>query len=385
MKIIILTDVYLPYVGGGQVFLSNVVSRLCQKKDMEIEILTRRLIVDAKAVVQNEILENGRLKITRLGIPAKWNNIFSRLAYIFLASAYLMNKKFDLIDAQAFIGGVPGKIISILKRKPVILTVHGTSLEIGRAGILEKLILTKIKYNVEISAAANFLKIKNINKNIKVVNPGVDSDFYKPDFSKKEKNRILFVGRLQKVKGTETLYQCINLSAKNRSASHVSVAQKGERKDLADTFIPSNCKWVIVGDGEEMDTVMSKVKKENIKNVEFKGSLSHKKTLEEYQKASLFVLPSESEGFPLTLLEALSCGLPCVASNVGDIAVLIKDNVNGYTVKQGNSNDFAKNIKNILKDDKLREQMAVNNREKAKNYSWDETSDKIYKIYKQYD
>lgn len=186
MKIIVLTDVYLPYFGGGQLYLSNIVSRLCKRKDVKIEIVTRKLKIDKEIIDKSEKLENGKLTITRLGYSASWNSIFSRIVYIFLAVNYLLNKDFDLIDAQAFIGAIPGKIISFIKKKPVILMVHGTTLETGHAGLIEKIILTKIKYDAQISAASNFLKLKNINHNISVVNPGVDTNFYKPDFSKKK-------------------------------------------------------------------------------------------------------------------------------------------------------------------------------------------------------
>lgn len=359
MKIVILTDVYLPYLGGGQIYLSNVVRNLCKRTGVEIEIVTRKLIVDGKTSVKNESGYDGRLKITRLGFRAEWNNIFARLSYIFLSIFYLLNKNFDLIDAQAFIGGIPGKIASIIKRKPVILTVHGTSLEIGRAGILEKLILTKIKYNIIISAASNFLKFKNNNKNISIVNPGVDTSFYKPDLSKRVPDRILFVGRLQKIKGTETLFNCIS-----------------KTKHL-------NYKWAVVGDGEEMNNLKNKTKTSHIRDVEFKGSLSREKVLEEYRKASVFFLPSESEGFPLTLLEAMSCGLPCVASSVGDAPKIIENGKNGFTVSPGNVSKFIEKIQLVMKNRSLLKQMTENNIAKSKNYSWDETANKIYKIYKQ--
>lgn len=361
MKIIILTDVYLPYVGGGQIYLSNVLQHICKQNDIEIEIVTRKLIINGKIIGRNENQCAGKLKITRLGFPAAWDNIFARLGFIFFAVFYLLNKNFDLIDVQAFIGAIPGKIISVLKKKPIILTIHGTTLETGHAGMIEKIILTKIKYDAQISAASNFLKFKNVNKKINIVTPGVDSSFYKHSLSKKEKKRILFVGRLQKIKGTESLYRCIS------------------------TLKHWNYKWVIVGDGEEMKSLKDKIKAAGISHVEFTGSLRREKTLEEYQKASIFFLPSWSEGFPLTLLEAMACGLPCVASNVGDIASLVKDNVNGFIVKSGDIKNFAESIQKISQDDKLRKQISANNIEKSGKYSWNKSADKIYQIYKKYD
>lgn len=361
MKVVILTDTFLPYAGGGQIFVWEAVRRLCQKTDVDIEIVTRRLVIDGKKVIDNENYFKNRLRIVRLGVAAKWNNIFSRLGFILQATFYLLFQKFDLIDAQAFVAAVPGKIVALIKRKPVILTIHGTTLETGQASFFEKIILTKIKYDAQISAASNFLKFPNVNKNIFTVNPGVNGDFFKPDFSKKEKDRILFVGRLQKVKGTENLLRC------------------------ADSLKQEQVKFVVVGDGEERERMADYARAHNLTNVEFVGELDKNQVLAEYQKASIFLLPSLSEGFPLTVLEAMSCGLPVVASNVGDVGKIIKNGVNGFVVEPQDAQGVVKWIKYLLKNESAREKIVENNLNAARHYSWEKTAAQIDKIYHKYD
>ncbi len=356
MKIIILIDTFLPYYGGGQIFVWEVTKRLAAEHSIKIEIVTRQVLVEGKVLGNEEFFE-GRLKIKRLGWPAKWDNIISRLWFIIQAAFYICRQDFDLIDAQAFVSAIPGKLAAILKGKPVILTIHGTTMETGDASWLEKIILTKIKYDAQISAAANFLKFDNINKDIKVINPGVDVNFYKPHVSMKQNNRILFVGRLQKVKGTEVLLQCMK-----------ALEEK-------------TCKLIIVGDGVERTRMENFVKEEKISNVEFKGELAPEAVRRQYQKAAVFILPSVSEGFPLTVLEAMACGAPVCAFNVGDVSKIVENGVNGFIVKPNETKTFVEKIKLILQKKDLAAEIAKNNAAKVKNYSWEKTADKIYKTY----
>jgi len=355
-KIAIVTDVYLPYQGGGQFYVWEIAKRLVNL-GYEIDIITRKIKTGEVVSGGNENLFENKLKIIRLGSPSSWNNVFSRLLFIFLSSFYLLSHQYDLIDAQAFVSAVPGKIASILKGIPVILTVHGTNLDAGRAGILEKIILTRIKYNAIISVAKSFINHKNINNNIHIVHPGVDLNFYQPKASKKEVNRIIFVGRLVKEKGTELLLR------------------------IFDIYQNSNLKFVIIGDGKEKNRLLEYIKTHHIKNVELKPGMDKEELLNEYQKSEIFLLPSRFEGFPLTILEAESCGLSVVACDVGDVNVLVKNSENGYLCQKDDLQCLITGIKKLVEDQNLKDQISSNNRSHAQKYSWDETARQVAKEY----
>src|SRR5262249_11048520 len=66
------------------------------------------------------------------------------------------------------------------------------------------------------------------------------------------------------------------------------------------------------------------------------------------RRAKVFVLTSDSEGLPLSTMEAMMCGLPVVASAVGDLADLVNDGVNGFLVEERTPENFANRIVELL-------------------------------------
>lgn len=90
-------------------------------------------------------------------------------------------------------------------------------------------------------------------------------------------------------------------------------------------------------------------------NVFFMGSLPNAGAYNEY--ADLFILPSNYEGLPMTIIEAMSFGKPVVASNVGGISEIVKDDVNGYTV-ENSAQAFCEKISYILEYDGIYERFS---------------------------
>ena len=100
----------------------------------------------------------------------------------------------------------------------------------------------------------------------------------------------------------------------------------------------NNFQLIIGGKGEEEGRLKSLVKKLNLTGiVNFTGGLSGSEIIKYYNAADVFCLPSMNEGLPNVIVEALLCGTPVVASAVGEIPYIIKDNINGYTFPTGNS------------------------------------------------
>ncbi|WP_281401109.1 glycosyltransferase [sulfur-oxidizing endosymbiont of Gigantopelta aegis] len=114
--------------------------------------------------------------------------------------------------------------------------------------------------------------------------------------------------------------------------------------------IKEEIEWHHFGSGSEMRVIedgLCKINNVNI-NVFFNGHLENEKILERYQldKFNLFVNVSDSEGIPVSIMEAMSFGIPCLARNVGGISEIINSE-NGYLLE--NEID-AKYLSNVLKE-----------------------------------
>jgi glycosyltransferase involved in cell wall biosynthesis len=201
------------------------------------------------------------------------------------------------------------------------------------------------------------LKYAEDKNKIVIIPNGTDNIFFKKiknnDFKKKngikEKNSILFFGRLNPTKGPEKLAQtAINISK--------------ERKDIA--FV-----WVGPDEGKA-EEVRQLIK--GHKNMQYLGPVHDKKEIAKmYQSSDIYVLPSYREGLPLTLFEAMASGLPIIASPVNGIPFEIEQEKNGFFSEYGNLDSLKKNILFLVDNPQLRKKISLNNIKKAQNYKWD--------------
>jgi glycosyltransferase involved in cell wall biosynthesis len=99
------------------------------------------------------------------------------------------------------------------------------------------------------------------------------------------------------------------------------------------------------------------------------------------QFLDIFVLPSLNEGMGRVLVEAMACGKPIVASNVGGIPDLVKDGHNGFLVGPGDVNGLSLAIKKLIEDEQLRLEMGAKGRAISRNYGVEEMIKKIDDLY----
>ena len=175
---------------------------------------------------------------------------------------------------------------------------------------------------------------------------------------KKDRKIILFVGVLRPIKGLPYLIKAMTII-----------------KD-------KNKKLLLVGDGEERDQLEDLVKKLKLeKYVTFIGKVPYDDVFKYMVVSDILVLSSLSEGLPNVILEAMAAGLPIVATRVGGIPDIVKDGENGFLIDPKNPEQIAEKINLFLEDDKLREKISKNNKQKAKEYSWESVIERLEKIY----
>ena len=145
---------------------------------------------------------------------------------------------------------------------------------------------------------------------------------------------LLFIGRIVKSKNLELFIKSLKILTEN----NVNI-------------------WygIIVGFGSEYKNIKKEILRNNLESKLFLfDSQENSSLIDFYCAADIFFLPSLNEGFPMVLLEAIACGLPCIAFNVGGINEIISNEVNGRLVSKSKNNpvEIIENINKILKEER---------------------------------
>ncbi|MDD5213799.1 MAG: glycosyltransferase family 4 protein [Candidatus Gracilibacteria bacterium] len=377
MKIAMIIDAWEPIVGGGQIHVRNICEKLIKNKNCEIDLFVRSLKGDDEKIYnQDEILLDGKLRIIRCGRVKHFFDFSERILSIYSIFFRVLKEnkkqKYDLIHAHTFLGLLSGKLSSIFLNIPIIATIHGANLmDVGNKTFyyfIEKFLLTKLKYNTIISVGSSFLKYPNVNKNIVVIGNGVNIEEFEnlKEEKKEDIYKILFVGRLEWTKGIDLLIESIKKIDKN-----ILEEKKVE--------------FHLVGYGYQEDEYKKLVQKCHLeKYIIFKGKIVGDDLIREYKTSDLFILPSRTEGFGMTIIEAMASKLAVISTKCGGPEDIIENGKNGFLIEKENIED----LKNILIDfitgkisnlDIIKENRyntVVN------NYTWDIIGDKIYNEYK---
>ncbi len=163
---------------------------------------------------------------------------------------------------------------------------------------------------------------KLIQKVVVIYN-GVDESKFKPSNNKYDKFTCLYIGRVDREKGVDTI---------------IEVANK-----LIDEKGITNIEFLIIGNGiqSHINDFKTQISKYNLDSVvKMLGPKRNDELIEFYQKSHLFIFPTRrEEGHPMTISEAFCSGLPVIATKKGGLVELIDNNLNGYLV---NENDVIK-------------------------------------------
>jgi glycosyltransferase involved in cell wall biosynthesis len=176
---------------------------------------------------------------------------------------------------------------------------------------------------------------------------------------------ILFMGHMTKAKGYCDLVRAIPIVAekfKDIKFCFAGTLRKGERGVF---FNQTNGESIEYEDPFIVHNDISAGKYQS--NYKHLGVISGKKKLDALRHTNVFILPSYSEGFSRSLLEAMSMGKPVICTPVGAHKDVISDGVNGFFVKPGDTEMIAQKIITMLEDSEKRNQIAETNYKYVRN------------------
>lgn len=217
-------------------------------------------------------------------------------------------------------------------------------------------------------AQLNWLYGADMDK-VTVIPPGVDLERFHPIDKSEAKNRvgipcgdknIMFAGRIEPLKGIDTLIQAMALI-----------------KQRYPEVVDNTCVAIIGGDpwSDNPDAEMARLQamRQNLDIhdiVLFLGAKDQDVLPNYYAAAEMVIMPSHYESFGMVALEAMAMGRPVIASEVGGLAYLIQDGINGYHVPTRDPEALAERIYELLSNPDCRKEMGHAARKFAERFDW---------------
>jgi glycosyltransferase involved in cell wall biosynthesis len=255
----------------------------------------------------------------------------------------------DVVHSHSSKMGVLGRLAAWVARVPVrVLTVHGWSFAAydGLAGRLflwiERLMgpLSTAVVCVAEESREQGLAAKVCDPRRTVVIPNaVDVRSFRPASGGSRNARIIGIGRFAYPKDFTTLLEAL-------------------------ARVRTPCHTVLVGDGPALPAIAAAVQEDGLfERVELVGARADIPEL--LARSDVFVLSSRSEGFPVSILEAMAAGLPVVATDVGGIAEAVEDGETGLLVPAADPEALARALERLLSDADLRRRLGAAGRARA--------------------
>ncbi|MFC1515070.1 glycosyltransferase [Candidatus Omnitrophota bacterium] len=362
--------------GGATVGLINMLKFIDRSKYKPFVVCLysgRHVDVLRKAFVDVVVLKSNFIVSKRPGrVLSFLNTLLARFSHVMQLLFLIRRLKIKLVHCN---NGVytPGVLAVKLSGIPYI--AHLRSLP-GRLRLLTKFSGRFADRIVAISRAVRdcYLKQGCRFQNIIVINDGIDINYVnKSAMNKNNGFRKKFnvtsgeyiigtVSRLSKEKGIGFLVDALPLIAKS----------------------VRDFKCFIVGDGPLLEDLKKKVNSLGFtEKVIFTGKLDNPFYV--LSNFDVFVLPSIKEGLSLSIMEAMTLGVPVVATKVGGIKEIIDDGVDGLLVDEADPESLSRAVLLLIKDSNLREKIRKNSLEKSMNrFSMCKSVKKIQRIYENF-
>jgi len=324
MKICLYNVTTTIKTGGIETFYWEIAKEL-KKRNFEVELIAGKgNYIKYKNISLKMFPFTPRDKIIDLGNRfKKWGE---RISFFKNAYPYLKNQQYDFFLIHKPLDFFTAYFMK--KTNPNIKTIFVSGGEDFYG--FDKFFSKYIDYMFAVSKD-NTQKIENrYNRKVKILHNGVDVNIFKADeyyrnmlrkkFNLKDKKVLISVGRIVGWKGYQLVIEALT--------------------KLKDFY------YVLIGDGEYLEKLKKLAKEVSVENrVLFLGPIDNKELWKYLNIGDVFIQPSIGhEAFGITIIEAMACNLPVVASKNGGIKDIIKEGENGYMFKINNINQMIEKI-----------------------------------------
>ncbi len=387
--------------GGMNVYIREL-SRNLAERGVEVDIFTRRSdpeqppVTEVDAGVRVFALEAG----PPLALPK--DQLFCHLPAFVTELAYQINRDgrpYELVHAHYWLSGWAGYLLKRYWDIPLVQMFHtlgNLKNLLASKGAIEPVLRLQVERGLlqvaEAVIAANpderevmIWDLQADPLKICTVPPGVDLDHFRPSDRLAARNQlglpaqplVLFVGRIDPVKGIDTLFQAwrrVLTSVAPGEPEPVLIFLGGRRVEGTAGPQVDPPLGKLIADARALDIERS---------VRFLGSQPREILPLFYNAADLCVMPSRYESFGLVAVEAMACGTPVIASRVGGLRFTVEHEISGLLVPPDDPETLAAAIRRGLTDHQLRTRLQVGARQAAVRYSWHGVTNAVLQVYRQ--
>jgi D-inositol-3-phosphate glycosyltransferase len=381
--------------GGMNVYVRDLSRELC-RRGIEVDIYTRSQDPGLPRIV--ELAEHGRVIHIKAGPerPYDKNSVYDHLAE-FVANVEAFGQSYDIIYSHYWLSGIAAASLRRVWHIPMVQMFHTLAEMKNRVAqtASEREPERRLDCEGEIMRFSDRLVAATpLEKNhmtwlygadpnkIEIVPPGVDLSRFKSMDQREARihigippddRMILFVGRIQPLKGIDTLIRALALAKRKEPelSQNLCLSIIGGGPDSASGI-----------EQQELDRLNALRTDLDITDlVTFVGARDQDNLVYYYAAAETVVMPSHYESFGMVALEAMACGTPVIASDVGGLSFSIENGFNGFLVPGRDPTALANKIVLLLKYPDLRDQLSEQAQTWVKRYSWVHIADEIEAVF----
>ncbi|MFI5266911.1 MAG: glycosyltransferase [Chloroflexota bacterium] len=383
--------------GGMNVYVRRLSEEL-GRLGVGVDVFTRRSDSHAPAVV--EFGPNVRLLHVKAG-PSRYVSKRNLVDYLpeFVAGVKRVRdslpEAYALVHGHYYLSGWVGAVLAHCWQVPHVQSFH-TLARVKNSALPETATLESVRridMEAKVMASADRIVATSPTDKqdvirhygispykISVVPPGLDLSLFHPmdrELAKQQlglngKRMLLFVGRMDRIKGVETLL---------RMAGELIAADP--RLRLSVLIVGGDRQVRVVDDASrELVRLRALVGELGLRRVvKFVGPKEQHELPAYYAAADVCVVPSYAESFGMVAVEAMACGTPVVASRAGGLQSTVVDGVTGFLVPSGQPDEFARRVRQVLDSAELRDRLGQAAVQAASRYRWPSVACQLEALY----